>query len=672
MGVIQRFDGGRRPLVAALWLALGLVACGDDSGEACSGVACADAGADIADGDVLPDYLPEPVCNEGTFYEAGTQAFRDATTEWGLDGVEGLRISLGDVDGDGWVDAFVRTAGTSSNDWNGTGERFNWLLRNTGSGFVDITLDSGIDDRRYPTDGSGRPYEVIAFGDVDNDGDLDVYTGTATEDRAVSGNERSEIMLNSGDGFFSFTRDTNPLRRLDAIDAPAGAAFVDADRDGNLDLWVPQYQFRDSGDRLTIAPDVYFRGGGDGLFADITELAGLATEPWGSNIDALNAALGHSRAWSGAACDLNNDGTTELLAASYGRAPNHLWQGTRIDGGGIEFDNRSVASGYAYDDDMRWDDNQNARCFCQENPDAEGCADLDPPQIRCPGNWNHTIDREPVRLGGNSGATVCADLNNDGWMDLLTTEIKHWWAGEGADESTILLNAQRADVTFDRSRTREQLGFVVPHVTGIAWDEGHISATVLDFDNDGWLDFYIGASEYAGNYGLLYHQQFPEFWAEVPVSDGIDHNRAQGVAAADFDRDGDLDVLVGHSLQRCDVDEPNNCYATDQVRLFENVLGDAGNWVQLDLEGGAGTNRAAIGARVTLAAGDVTQTREVDGGYGSFGAQNDRVLHFGLGDACVAEVTVRWPNAALTEQTFQVVSGYRYRVVQGELPVVVE
>ena len=257
-------------------------------------------------------------------------------------------------------------------------------------------------------------------------------------------------------------------------------------------------------------------------------------------------------------------------------------------------------------------------------------------------------------------------------MDLLTTEIKHWWAGTGADQSDILLNNQEADVSLDRARNRSEMGFIVDHPTAPSWDEGHMSATVLDFDNDGWPDFYIGASDYSGNYGLLYHQESPEQWRAVPVADFFEHNRSHGVVAADFDRDGDLDLIVGHSRSRCAESEPNNCYETQQVRGLRKHARRPGNWIQLRLEGAEGTNRAAIGARVEVQMPDgTTQTQEVGGGYGHYGAQNDTVLHFGLGTACEAEVTVRWPDRDLTEQSFQLVSGYRFEVVQGQEPVAI-
>lgn len=133
----------------------------------------------------------------------------------------------------------------------------------------------------------------------------------------------------------------------------------------------------------------------------------------------------------------------------------------------------------------------------------------------------------------------------------------------------------------------------------------------------------------------------------------------------DLDNDGDLDVVLGHGRARCEGDA--TCYPTHEVHVFRNDLGQDGNWLRLKLEGGPGTNRAAIGARVRVTAGGVTQTQEVGGGYGHAGIQPDLTLHFGLGTACdVDRVEIRWPDLALTTEAFDNVRGnYRVHVTQG-------
>jgi len=165
----------------------------------------------------------------------------------------------------------------------------------------------------------------------------------------------------------------------------------------------------------------------------------------------------------------------------------------------------------------------------------------------------------------------------------------------------------------------------------------------------------------------LYRQTEPLRFVAVPEGHGIDQLRSHGSVAADFDHDGDLDLIVGQSPARC----YDDCYDPQHPRFFENVS-DAGNFLQLELVGGAGTNRAAIGARITIDAGGIVQTREVGGGDGQYGDQTDLVQHVGLGEACEAEVTVRWPDAALTTETFTLGGGYRWRIEQGEQPEIVE
>ncbi|MEW5847880.1 MAG: CRTAC1 family protein [Myxococcota bacterium] len=608
-------------------------------------------------------------CTAGSSWTDGTEAFVEATDETGLStiGVEGVRISLTDIDGDGWADISSRRGGLGADDFNAA--RVTWLLRNRGDGtFEDVTQQSGLVQTRYGTDPDlGRPADVVIWADVDNDGDLDAFTAINAPMLSGFPDESAELMLNDGTGHFTFGPAANEVRR-EADTAPRlGAAFVDVNRDGNIDLWVgnstPQGR--------TPMDDELHLGEGDGNFYDATADLTLTSSPWLDNT-ALNEGRATANAWSALACDLTGDGNPELLVSSYGRAPNHLFVAQRDGAGTVSYRNASVESGYAFDHRTDWSDNESARCWCKLHPTDEDCAGVPPPAyIVCNVDddafrWNHATDRQPYRLGGNSGTTVCADVDNDGDLDLLTTEIKHWDVGSSSDPSELLLNDGTAHFTRPGN---EATGLMRTHASNI-YDDGDITAAIFDFDNDMRPDIYIGSTDYPGTRGWLWHQLPDGTFETVSKEDGIDHKSSHGIGVADFDHDGDLDVVVGHSRNRCQGGD--HCYPTAQMRLFRNTMGQAGNWVQLHLVGAPGTNRAAIGARVSVTAGGVTQTQEVGGGHGHVGMQHDLVLHFGLGSNCVASVTVRWPDANLATQSFDVPAGYRWRVTQGSEPVVVQ
>lgn len=622
-------------------LAMTAAACGGEEARCRSGTVWDDFGGSCRE--LLPDRS-----TEGRGWSPGAPAFEEATGKWRLDalGVEGVRLSVADVDDDGWPDLSVRKTGSGRDDFAGDGERVSWLLRNReGVDFADITRASGLVAPREGSEALGRPVEIVVWADVNDDGAVDAFVG-------ASGPEGSELMLNDGQGRFSPLPAPFPAR--EANQGLGAALFLDADRDGRVDLFL--------GQGATESDRLLWNLGRSG-FRDVSEGVGIATLPW-NDADALDAALGHANTWGAVACDLSGDGTPEILVSSYGRAPNHLWL-SRAEGGYV---NHSIASGYAFDHRTDWRDNESARCHCKLHPEDEDCAGVPPPErIRCESpadilRWNHAQDRRPFRLGGNSATTVCADLNGDGHLDLLTTEIVHWDVGRSSDPSEILFHRGDDPPTFERPGNEE---------TGLArepgrpdWNDGDMTAAVFDFDNDGRPDLYIGSSDYPGTRGHLYRQTPEGRFAEVATADGIDHRASHGVAIADFDRDGDLDVVVGHSRIRCE----DQCYDRGHVRFFENRIGSRNNWVQLDLRGGEGVNGMAIGARVEVEAAGRTQVQEVGGGHGHYGLQNEHALHFGLGGAREARVIVHWPDRSRSVERFTVQAGYRYRVEPGKAP----
>jgi len=350
-------------------------------------------------------------------------------------------------------------------------------------------------------------------------------------------------------------------------------------------------------------------------------------------------------------------------------------------GGPEGFTDWSIDSGFASDDREDWSTNLNAQCYCKLEPDAEGCDTVpDPPSyFGCTSvdnlRWDHTADSKPHRLGGNTFSTASGDVDNDGDMDLFNFEIVHWDVGDTSDPAELLVNDGAANPVFSRPGN-EAMGLTRDWDGNIDYNAGDMTGALFDFDNDGRLDVLIASSDYPYTRAFLFHQKADGKFEEVPMDLGISQPHAHGVAIADFDQDGDLDVVLGHSAARCS-SSPEECYSklvgskdvfVQEVHAFRNDVGQSGNWLRVNLVGGAGSNRSAIGAVVKVTAGGVTQMREVGGGYGHVGIQHELTQHFGLGTACnVDRVEVRWPDAAGTVEVFNNVRGnYVITIEQGQ------
>ena len=272
-----------------------------------------------------------------------------------------------------------------------------------------------------------------------------------------------------------------------------------------------------------------------------------------------------------------------------------------------------------------------------------------------------------------------------------------------------LLYRNNGDGTFDN----------VADLAGVAFNvDGQLQAgmgvAVADYDGNGFLDLL--KTNFSGDLPSLYRNEDGSFFEDVSLAAGLGVNQylGWGVLFEDFDEDGLPDILMAHGHVYPEVDgspigetyrQPTILYRNLGDGRFEDVTAKAGpalaeprparglaagdldgdgrpevvvvnvnappallrneakggNRIWLRLEGKE-SNRSAIGAQVTVAAAGRAQRRDVVGG-GSYYAQSDLALHFGLGGAETAVVEVRWPSGK-TQKLAGVQPG-RYRLVEG-------
>ena len=615
--------------------------------------ACSSSGSQ---GSASPTPDAGPACDPHAV--PGPATFVDATQAWNLGAVTGNRIVSSDLDGDGYPDLVIHAISSNARTTLGKPPQLVWALMNRprpggGRQFVDATVDSGLFQIRGGSTTQLRSAHLAAVADVDNDGDLDVFSGTYVDptNPATDPGDRSELLLNDGTGHFTLAPPSAPHPGASQLWPTTSATFVDADRDGVVDLfvgfWYAAYGASDIGVQARL-----YHGAGDGTFSDATGAAHLTTDNSG-----YDQGTNHRPDYGVTSCDVDGDGAPELLESAYGRQWNLLWQN---DGTGV-FADVGQASGYAGDADRDYSDNQFFLCWCTVNAALDPkCAGAPMPAVQCPtpadSSWSQSTDPHPWRLNGNTFTTWCGDVDGDGVVDLYSAEIKHWWAGQSADGSELLHGTSTpGSISFTRPGN-QTTGLVIPHA-GASWDEGELMVAGGDLDADGREDLVVAASDYPAQFGLVFHQKADGTFEEVGQPWGMHHACMSGLTIADFDRDGDLDVVVGSGTAR----DCSTIWKTNEVHLYENQ-GSGGGWLGVRLVGdGQTSNLAGIGARVTVHAGGATLVKQLGGGYGHMAMRNDDVLFFGLG-ACtsVDSIDVRWPDAQASVDTWTSVASGRF------------
>jgi len=168
----------------------------------------------------------------------------------------------------------------------------------------------------------------------------------------------------------------------------------------------------------------------------------------------------------------------------------------------------------------------------------------------------------------------------------------------------------------------------------------------MDYDNDGLQDMYLATYNTANETSdRLFHNRGDGRFSDISIQSGVSNPQPTiGAAAADFDRDGLLDLVVGNH--------------NEGFRLYHNQHVGTHHWIGVELDGGNQINRNAIGSRVQVkTAGGRQQIQAVRSG-GSIGSGNALGLHFGLGESTQADLDIIWADGV--QQSISLDAGHHH------------
>ena len=517
--------------------------------------------------------------------------------------------------------------------------------------FVDATSRTSVEFRHFNGESSKWLLPEITGGgaallDFDRDGDLDLYlVQGGTIENEADGVYKDLLFGNDEPTFIDFTRDSG----ISATGYGMGAAAGDFDSDGWVDLYV-----------TNLGPNQLWRNNGDGTFDDIAVTAAVDDPGWSTSATFF---------------DFDRDGHLDLFVARY-----------------ADFAARGEVECYAP---------TGARDYC--GPDA-----YEPVSDRLYRNLGNGEFADVTRSAGLAEArgaglgVVAADLNDDGWTDLYVAndgDPNFLWINQG--DGTFVDDALLAGVSLNASGEAEagmgvDLGDVdgdgdddlfVTHLRGetntLYVNDGDglfedqtiqrglgaaslphtgFGTRFVDYDNDGWLDIVVlnGAvrSQQAqlrqgDRYPLsqrnqLYRNLGDGKFRDVTDSAGEAFETAEvsrGLAAGDLDNDGDTDLVIVNS--------------NGPARVLLNEVGSQSNWFGLDVAEGV-----VIEAKLPSGRKLVRRAHR-DGSYLS--SSDPRIL-LGLGaEELVTLLRVRWLDGEV-EEWRDLSAGSYWRVEKGEPP----
>lgn len=487
-----------------------------------------------------------------------------------------------------------------------------------------------------------QPHDVIAFADLDNDALADAILGRAFDPQNPNAAlppdgqpQRSAWLKGNGDGTFGGLDDQGrPLGHFTELPVQPAAvvaiAVHDVNRDGLPDIALGN-SYTAYGHGFDAPPTDILLQQPDGAFA-------RAAMP-DDGIPFSEDDTGGRPSYGVVLADLLADGRVGVLELNYGRRANR----------------------YIVPVDGIWTD-----IAPRLGIDADDIRHGEYPQwVRDRGR----TDEPAFRAHGNTFDAAIADVNHDALPDLYFAEITHAWAGTSSDRSRLLVRAGDRFV-HDPAYTTDRAPSDNPN-----WNHGDIFAAFIDADLDTFPDLLLSSGDYPdpepnAQRLRLFRNTAPGFTdlhatPESRVAVGFDHRGSAQIAVADFDSDGDEDILVGQSFNRLSAEQRAaiahpNAHTSDNgpapsVRLYLNQAAEqGGRSIALRLEGAGNNTNWAYGAavRATLdhdndpSTPEITTAQWLNPVGGHAGKSNDRTLIIPLGRASTADLTVTWPDGA--------------------------
>ena len=502
---------------------------------------------------------------------------------------------------------------------------------------INFQQDSTQTEEKYYLETMGTG---VAWLDYDEDGLMDLYfvQSAATDIYKPPHPLRSALYHNNGDG--TFTDVTDKAGVAGDGHYGQGVAVGDFDNDGYPDLYVTGYQRA-----------ILYHNNGNGTFTDVTAKAGVTDEGGWST----------SAGWF----DYDKDGWLDLVVTNYidWSPKNNIWCGERRPG----YRSYCHPGNYKGQRIKLYHNNHDGTYTDVSDPSGVGkpeakgmgvvLADFNndgwPDIAVANDSWpnflfinKHNGTFEDVSLVSGLAASEdgkyeagmgidAADVDGDGWMDVYITHLDF-------ELNRLYRNSQ--DGTFTDETFRSRIGNKAVLLSGVAMK-------FLDYDNDGWNDILQlngamldNVSLYHGEVSykeplLMYRNLGKGEFDKVSDSLGSDFVRpivGRGLATADYDNDGDIDIVTNNR--------------GDFPSLLRNDGGNANHWLTVQLIG-TKSNRDGLGASLKLKSEGSVQVEQAKGGMSYMSASDPRI-HFGLGKrAKVESLDITWPSGQVERLT---------------------